>query len=156
IPPLYSLGKYGRIEWALFIGNAVPGVLGILLFESLHRIRVRLAAKTASLEQEIARREEAEQQLRAAQQQLREYALNLENAVRERTSELNEAVGFLEKFCYTIAHDLRAPVRAITGFVNVLGEELPHGLTGPAQQSASRIIAATRRMDKLISDLLEY
>jgi signal transduction histidine kinase len=156
IPPLYSIGKYGQIEWALLIGNAIPAIIGILLFESLRRIRVRLAAKTARLEQEVTLRKEAEKQLRAAQEQLREYALNPEKAVRERTSELNEAVGFLEKFCYTIAHDLRAPVRAITGFVNILNDELPQQLSGDAQMSAARLIAATRRMDKLIMDLLEY
>jgi signal transduction histidine kinase len=156
VPPVGSIGKYGQIEWVLLIGNAVPAFIGILLFEGVYRARVRLANKTRRLEEEAVRRAEAEMQLRAAQKQLAEYALDLEAAVQERTADLKTSVAFLESFCYTIAHDLRAPLRAMNGFVNVLTEELPRELPSDAATAARRISEAARRMDKLILDLLEY
>lgn len=156
VEPIGSFGKYGEMEWALLIGNAVPAILGVILFESLHRFRARLAARTARLEEEMVRRRAAEDELRRAQSKLRDYALDLEAAVRERTSELNEAVKFLERFCYTIAHDLRAPTRALTGFVNVLEQELPGELSEDARLAARQIRSSAQRMDKLILDLLDY
>lgn len=156
VEPIGSFGKYGKMEWALLIGNAVPAILGVILFESLHRFRAQLAARTANLEEEMVRRIAAEDELREAQSKLRDYALDLEEAVRERTSELNEAVKFLERFCYTIAHDLRAPTRALTGFVNVLEQELPGELSEDARLAARQIRSSAQRMDKLILDLLDY
>ena len=156
IPPVGSIGKYGKIEWTLLVGNAVPAVVGIFLFELLHRARVRLAARTADLEREVTHRLKAEDELRAAQQKLRDHALDLEFMVHERTGDLNEAVNFLERFCYSIAHDLRAPARALTGFANILEEELPGQVSSEARFALGQIRLSARRMDKLILDLLDY
>ena len=156
VPPLGSFGKYGKVEWALLVGHAVPALLGIWLFDSVQRTRRRLQVKAQALEQEVARRQEAEQRARAAEAEVRGYAIHLEKAVNERTGELNESIAFLEKYCYSIAHDLRAPLRAITGFVHLLREEIPQSIPNNAQMAADRILTGTQRMDKLISDLLEY
>lgn len=156
VPPVGSIGKYGRIEWALLVGNAVPGVVGIFLFELLHRGRVRLAARTTHLEKEVTQRLKAETELRVAQRKLRDHALELETAVRERTRDLNESIIFLERFCYSIAHDLRAPARALIGFANVLEEEARGQLSEEAQFAVGQIRSSARRMDKLILALLDY
>jgi light-regulated signal transduction histidine kinase (bacteriophytochrome) len=60
----------------------------------------------------------------------------------------------LESFCYSVSHDLRAPLRAIDGFSQALAEELPDRLGGQARHYFDRIRAATQRMAQLIEDLL--
>jgi signal transduction histidine kinase len=54
---------------------------------------------------------------------LREHAADLENKVRERTSRLDETVAQLESFSYTVAHDLRAPIRTFKGYTEILLED---------------------------------
>jgi light-regulated signal transduction histidine kinase (bacteriophytochrome) len=60
----------------------------------------------------------------------------------------------LESFTYSVAHDLRAPLRHVQGFSNALTEEYAAQLDPPARMYVTRIVESTRRMDQLISDLL--
>jgi signal transduction histidine kinase len=62
----------------------------------------------------------------------------------------------LEAFTYTVAHDLRAPLRAMQGFSQALLEDFGPQLTSDGRDYAHRIIAAAQRMDLLIQDLLSY
>ena len=78
----------------------------------------RLVGVTA----DITARRQMEEALRTAQEQLRQHAENLERAVQERTAKLQELVGELEHFSYTITHDMRAPLRAIQGFTGLMGD----------------------------------
>jgi PAS domain S-box-containing protein len=80
----------------------------------------------------------------------------LEKLVAERTAKLQELVGELEHFSYTITHDMRSPLRAMTGFAEVLEELGPSCPPEQRQHFLSRITAAARRMDLLISDALNY
>lgn len=61
----------------------------------------------------------------------------------------------LEAFCYTVAHDLRAPLRAINGYCAAIREDCGDGLAPPAPAYFSRIGAAAVRMGELIDDLLD-
>ncbi|HYE99899.1 MAG TPA: ATP-binding protein, partial [Planctomycetota bacterium] len=61
----------------------------------------------------------------------------------------------LESFAYTVAHDLRAPVRAMTGFAAILLEDT-RSLSGDSRHIARRIVDAGQRMDRLLQDLLAY
>jgi signal transduction histidine kinase len=92
----------------------------------------------------------------ATQARLRQLNGELEQMVRERTRRLEESNRALETFCYSIAHDLRAPLRGIQGYVNVLREEYAAGLGPEAIDYASRACAAAGRMDRMIADLLAY
>jgi len=83
-------------------------------------------------------------------------AEHLERTVRERTAELQETIGDLEAFSYTIAHDLRAPLRAMQGFAAILSEENAANLSVESRQHLQRIITAAARMDRLIQDVLNY
>jgi len=79
----------------------------------------------------------------------------LERMVGERTARLRETVGELEAFSYSIAHDMRAPLRAMQGFSNLLQEEYGSKL-GDGKEYLRRIAASANRLDALIQDVLNY
>ena len=79
---------------------------------------------------------------------------NLERLVEERTAELTAANQELESFSYSVAHDLRAPLRGIRGFSALLVEEVGDKLGDEATLHLSRIQMAADRMSQLIDALL--
>lgn len=89
-------------------------------------------------------------------QALRQHAEKLEEKVRERTRRLDETVAQLESFSYTVAHDLRAPVRTFQGFTEILLEDYGQDLPPPAQEYLDRMKRAAEGMDQLIRDLLQF
>jgi len=80
----------------------------------------------------------------------------LERIVADRTARLSEMVGELEAFSYSVAHDMRAPLRGMQGFANVLLEEFGPRLESQAVDYLNRIVASARRLDLLIQDVLNY
>lgn len=78
----------------------------------------------------------------------------LEQRVRDRTSELQAANQELEAFSYSVSHDLRAPLRAIRGFTRELSERHAGGLDAEGNALLSRVSAAGSRMGELIDSLL--
>jgi signal transduction histidine kinase len=85
---------------------------------------------------------------------LQRHHENLEQAVRQRTAELESAVGELEAFAYSVSHDLRAPLRAIDGFSRILEEDHLGHLDDQARGHFERVRGAVRRMDRLIDSIL--
>jgi light-regulated signal transduction histidine kinase (bacteriophytochrome) len=79
----------------------------------------------------------------------------LEALVAERTRELAATVKELEAFTYSVAHDLRAPVRAIHGFSRALLEDYGDRFEGESLDHMLRICRASERMSQLIDDLLK-
>jgi PAS domain S-box-containing protein len=94
--------------------------------------------------------------LRDAQAQLKEHAATLERTVEERTTELRETILQLESFSYTVAHDLRAPIRALDGYAQLVLAESGNNLSPNAREGINRIIRAAHRMDALTRDVLSY
>ena len=69
---------------------------------------------------------------------------------------LQETIAELETFSYTIAHDLRAPARGISGYCDVMREDFAAGLSPEAQRVVEKIARASKRMETLTRDLLEF
>lgn len=78
----------------------------------------------------------------------------LEDRVKRRTRQLEEANKELEAFAYSVSHDLRAPLRALNGYSRILLDDFTQNLDPTAQHYLDRIISASRRMEQLIDDLL--
>jgi len=78
----------------------------------------------------------------------------LELRVVRRTAQLEAVNRELESFTYSVAHDLRAPLRHIQGFADALTEDFAGKLDPAALSNINRIVDSTRRMDQLINDLL--
>jgi PAS domain S-box-containing protein len=81
---------------------------------------------------------------------------DLERRVEKRTADLRDSNEQMEAFIYTVAHDLRAPLRAMQGFSQALMEDYAPQLNNEAQEYVHRVISSAQRMDHLIQDLLTY
>ena len=99
---------------------------------------------------------QADDGLKEVQVKLNEHATGLERVVARRTAELVETNEQLEAFVYSIAHDLRAPLRSITGFSQILLEDHLAALDSAAQHLLQRIHASSEFMDRLLLDLLAF
>jgi signal transduction histidine kinase len=117
--------------------------------------RARHEAHEAA-QKEIVRRKRVEQELRHAQERLSHHAEDLEKEVESRTASLREAMTQLEEFSYTVSHDLRAPLRAITGYSNVLREDCGVDLPAVAQKHLEKIGRNAERMEQLVNDVLTF
>jgi len=80
----------------------------------------------------------------------------LEHTVATRTRELQETVHDLEAFSYSVAHDMRAPLRAMQGFASMLTEECNAELGTNGKEYLRRIAKSANRLDALILDVLNY
>ena len=129
-------------------------IIWVNVAASLIRDKENRPWRTVTVVQDINDRHKAEEALQVAQQQLAQYATELEKLVAERTVKLTETIQSLEGFCYSIAHDLRAPIRAMQGFASALADDLPQNET--ATGYSARIVRAAERMDQLVRDLLAY
>jgi PAS domain S-box-containing protein len=91
-----------------------------------------------------------------AEQQIHLLNEGLEKRVRLRTRKLEAANKELEAFSYSVSHDLRAPLRAVTGFAQIVQRRYRAALPDEGQRYLDNIVTASERMARLIDDLLEY
>ena len=104
-----------------------------------------LSTANQELAREVAERRRAEEEIRQLNHTLAERATQLEVANQE-----------LEAFSYSVSHDLRAPLRHISGFAQLLQQHQDGQHDDEGRELLQRIIDAAQRMGKLIEDLLEF
>ena len=126
----WRLRKDGSRFWADVVITAVRDDRGALV-------------GFAKVTRDLTERKRAEQALRASEEQLRQYATQLEAANKE-----------LEAFSYSVSHDLRAPLRSLDGFSQALLEDYHDRLDDTGRDFLQRVRAASQRMGTLIDDLL--
>lgn len=154
--------RTGEIVGGLYLGHREPNAFARETEDTL----VGLAAEAAiamdnaklyhALALELDAKSRTEAELRDAQERLRQHARELERKVEERTASLQDAVTQMEEFSYTVSHDLRSPLRAMSAFAEALAEEYGSRLDDTGRDYLSRIQRASRRMDLLTTDLLSY
>jgi len=92
---------------------------------------------------------------KSAQLEVLRLNAELERRVAERTAQLQAANKELEAFCYSISHDLRAPLRSIRGFTEVLLERYTSQLDARGQEFLRRACDSSHHMDDLVESLLK-
>ena len=95
------------------------------------------------------------EQRRLAAEEIRTLNMELEQRVKDRTSQLEAANKELDAFAYSVSHDLRAPLRGIDGFSLALLEDYGNKLDTQGKDYLQRIRNACVRMGRLIDDLLQ-
>jgi light-regulated signal transduction histidine kinase (bacteriophytochrome) len=113
----------------------------------LHRDAQGQPAAILEINNDITERKQAEEEVVRMN-------VELENRVQARTAELMAANQEMEAFTYSVAHDLRAPLRHIDAFTRILHEDFASGLPAEAQRYLENIRNGSRKMSRLVDDLL--
>ena len=96
------------------------------------------------------------ERLQKRRQEVQQLNASLEARVQERTTELEATNRELEAFSYSVSHDLRAPLRHIGGFVNLLRQKAGANLDETSNRYLNQITNSTKHMGKLVDDLLMF
>jgi two-component system sensor histidine kinase/response regulator len=124
------------------------------LLQAKETLEARVAERTAELAQTNERLQIELAERKRAEEQIKKLNEDLERRVAERTAQLAAANDELEAFSYSVSHDLRAPLRHINGFAGALIEEHGAQLHPEAQRQLNRIQERTKKMTRMIDDLL--
>ncbi|HEY0255855.1 MAG TPA: PAS domain S-box protein [Candidatus Methylacidiphilales bacterium] len=110
----------------------------------------------SKIARDITERKRLDQALAEAQKQLQFHADDLEKRVAERTAVLQKTIAELEAFSYSLSHDMRAPLRAIQSYQQIILEDHSEKLDASITTMLQKAIGAAQRMDRMILDLLTY
>ncbi len=126
------------------------------VLHSAYLIDIRGEQHHVAIIHDMTESKKAQAALRASEEELRKLNRELESRVTERTAQLQESNKELESFSYSVSHDLRAPLRHVAGYVDLLKQSLTQGRNDEAVQRMDVIANAARRMGNLIDDLLSF
>jgi signal transduction histidine kinase len=131
LKPAIGFGRYTLTELTALISYLLTGAIAVGLIEWFRRTRIRLYRTEA-------------------------HEKSLEAQVAQRTASLEQSLKSLEGVLYHVAHDLRAPLRAMHSFSQLLIENASSNLDSTTIDYARRISEASLKMDILARDLLNY
>jgi signal transduction histidine kinase len=156
-PARYFLLAWGTLLTFVVIGSLRNFGLFPVNFFSTYGLHIGLCLDVVLLSTALAARiRDMQTQVIGAQRQLIETSREHQAALERRAGELSEANRELEAFSHTVAHDLRAPIRAIDGFANLLVAEHGPRLDNDARADLGAISRNARRMAELVDGLLEF
>lgn len=140
----------GLLMTAAIIVN--ESLVALSVYEGVYLLAFTKAFETFRIHRDINLRSQAQLERRLHEAEKRE----LEQQVQARTAQLEAANKELEAFAYSVSHDLRAPLRHIDGFMELLQESLAANLDKSSQHYMDTIADAAKRMGILIDDLLSF
>ncbi len=142
-------GMVAFVGYPLSLEGRVLGVVAMFARQPLsEEVIIEMSTIANGLSQWIERKR--------VQADLQRAKDELEEKVEERTAALQETTAQLETFCYTIAHDLRSPLRAQQSFAQVVLDDNQDALNEDSRNYLQRIVKSANRLDKLVNDLLVY
>lgn len=130
--------------------------LTVLVRKTLDRDSAGNPSSVLEYMTDITTRKAMEEALRDAKTRLADRAGQLAGLVAERTAELSAMNQQLEAFVYSIAHDLRAPLRSMQGFAELLVGDPASRLSPAGRDFAGRIDKSAQSMDAMLGDLLAF
>ncbi len=141
-------------QWRLWGAAIVLLVLGLSVW--IWILLKKLNRKTAAHAEEMLLSSQRAKELQKSEEKLRMLNLEIEQRVAARTAGLESALRQTESFSYSISHDLRAPLTAIDGFVQILVEDYGPQFSPEIRQHLTRISRNVKKMGSLIDDILTF
>ena len=116
---------------------------------------LRATTLVAAMEAALGSRDQ-QYEIRDLWQEREEMLNSLEERVKERTVKLQAMMQEMEAFSYSVSHDLRAPLRVISGYADVVQEDYARKLPPEGHRLLEKISKAAKRMDRMTQELLAY
>jgi PAS domain S-box-containing protein len=110
----------------------------------------------SKIARDITKRKRTEQALKDAHEELHRHAQELEQTVATRTAELRQTVAELEAFSYSLSHDLRAPLRTIHSFVELVLQQHGQQIGAQGTEFLRTSLNSAQRLDRLVESVLAY